>query len=107
SDIFLFPSWYEAFSLATIEAAACGLPIVATKINGTEDFIVPGETGLFIEHDPEQIAGVLVKLTDNPAERARIGANARRLVEQSYTWDHIAHQTEEAYLEYLEEGAKI
>ncbi len=42
SDVFLFPSWYEAFSLATIEAAACGLPVVATSINGTEDFIQPG-----------------------------------------------------------------
>jgi glycosyltransferase involved in cell wall biosynthesis len=42
SDIFFFPSWYEAFSLATIEAAACGLQIVATSINGTEDFIQPG-----------------------------------------------------------------
>jgi glycosyltransferase involved in cell wall biosynthesis len=103
SDIFVFPSWYEAFSLATIEAAACGLPIVATKINGTEDFIVPGETGFFIEHDPEQIAEVLSKLIDNAADRARMGANARRVVEQHYTWDQVAKLTEEAYLEYLSE----
>jgi glycosyltransferase involved in cell wall biosynthesis len=103
SDIFVFPSWYEAFSLATIEAAACGLPIVATKINGTEDFIVPGETGFFIEHDPEQIAEVLSKLIDNAADRARMGANARRVVEQHYTWDQVAKLTEEAYLEYLAE----
>jgi UDP-glucose:(heptosyl)LPS alpha-1,3-glucosyltransferase len=102
SDIFVFPSWYEAFSLATIEAAACGLPIVATQINGTEDFIVPSETGFFIEHDPEQIAGVLSKLIDNAADRARMGANARRVVEQHYTWDQVAKLTEEAYFEYLE-----
>jgi glycosyltransferase involved in cell wall biosynthesis len=103
SDIFVFPSWYEAFSLATIEAAACGLPIVATKINGTEDFIVPGETGFFIEHDPEQIAEVLSKLIDNAADRTRVGANARKVVEQHYTWDQVAKLTEEAYLEYLAE----
>jgi glycosyltransferase involved in cell wall biosynthesis len=106
SDIFVFPSWYEAFSLATIEAAACGLPIVATKINGTEDFIVPGETGFFVERDVEQIAAALTKLLEHESERRRIGANARRLVEQSYTWDRIAQQTEEAYFEYLEEGAR-
>lgn len=102
SDIFLFPSWYEAFSLATIEAAACGLPILATKINGAEDFVEPGETGFFIEHDAEQIANVLSPLIENPADRARLGANARKVVEQRYTWDRVAKLTEEAYLEYLD-----
>jgi glycosyltransferase involved in cell wall biosynthesis len=102
SDVFLFPSWYEAFSLATIEAAACGLPIVATKINGAEDFVIPGQTGFFIEHDPEQIATVLQPLIENPGERLRLGGNARRAVEQGYTWDRVTRLTEEAYLEYLE-----
>lgn len=106
SDIFVFPSWYEAFSLATIEAAACGLPIVATEINGTEDFVVPGETGFFIRHDVEHIAATLAKLIEHESERRRIGANARRVVEKSYTWDRVAEQTEEAYLEYLEEEQK-
>ena len=100
-DIFLFPSWYEAFSLATIEAASCGLPIVATEINGTEDFIIPGETGVFIRHDPDQIAATLLPLIEHEAERRRMGVNARRLVEQSYTWDRVADSTEEAYFEYL------
>jgi glycosyltransferase involved in cell wall biosynthesis len=102
SDIFLFPSWYEAFSLATIEAAACGLPVLATKINGAEDFVVPGETGDFIEHDPKQIAAVLAPLIENAADRRRMGENARRSVEQNYTWDRVAKMTEEAYLEYLD-----
>ena len=102
SDIFVFPSWYEAFSLATIEAAACGLPIVATEINGTEDFIVPGETGFFIRHEVGHIAATLSKLLGQESERRRIGANARRLVEQFYTWDRVAQLTEEAYFEYLE-----
>jgi len=101
SDIFLFPSWYEAFSLATIEAAACGLPIVATEINGAEDFIIPEETGAFIEHDPEQIANVLRPLLLSQAERRRMGNNSRKLVERSYTWDRVADLTEQAYREYL------
>ena len=102
SDIFVFPSWYEAFSLATIEAAACGLPIVATEINGTEDFIVPGETGFFVRHDVDHVAATLSNLLAHESERRRMGANARRLVEQSYTWDRVAELTEEAYLEHLE-----
>jgi glycosyltransferase involved in cell wall biosynthesis len=106
SDIFLFPSWYEAFSLATIEAAACGLPIVATKINGAEDFVVPGETGEFIEHDPKQIAGVLERLVISAADRRRMGENSRKVVEQRYTWDRVAQMTETAYFEYLERAQK-
>lgn len=105
SDIFLFPSWYEAFSLATIEAAACGLPIVATEINGTEDFIVPGENGLFIRHDADHIAAILSQLLANESERRRMGENGRRLVELSYTWNRVAEATEQAYFEYLERFA--
>jgi len=106
SDIFLFPSWYEAFSLATIEAAACGLPIVTTKINGAEDFVESGETGEFIEHDPKQIAAVLERLVVSGADRRRMGENSRKLVEQRYTWDRVAQMTESAYFEYLERAQK-
>ena len=101
ADVFLFPSWYEAFSLATIEAAACGLPVVATRINGTEDFIQAGVTGEFIERDAEQIAAVLRPLVDDAQLRQRMGGKGRLLVEQDYTWDRVAAMTEEAYLEHL------
>ena len=101
SDIFLFPSWYEAFSLATIEAAACGLPIVATSINGTEDFIQPGITGEFVKSDPKHIAQVIDPLIQNAQKRTEMGQNARRLVEQNYTWDRVTEATESAYKEYL------
>ncbi len=97
SDVFLFPSHYEAFSLATIEAAACGLPIVASRINGTEDFIHPGENGEFVPHDPAGIAAVLEPLLRNPAAMRAMGEAGRRLVETRYTWDRVAALTEEAY----------
>ena len=104
SDVFLFPSWYEAFSLATIEAAACGLPIVATSINGTEDFIQPGITGEFVKSDPKHIAQVIDPLIQNAQQRRTMGENARRLVEQKYTWDRVTDATENAYKEYLKLG---
>ena len=100
-DLFLFPSYYEAFSLATIEAAACALPVVATKINGTEDFITPGITGEFIAHDPEQIAATLRPLIADLSTCRRMGGNGRELVEQNYTWDHVTKMTEDAYDDYL------
>ncbi len=99
SDLFLFPSHYEAFSLATIEAAACGLPIIATKINGTEDFIVPGETGAFVEHDVEQIGATLRALMGNPENLRAMGRAGRARVEAEYTWDRVTSLTEDAYRE--------
>jgi len=100
-DAMLFPSWYEAFSLATIEAAACGLPLIATKINGTEDFVEPRVTGLFCEHDPASIARAVNELADDPALRKAMGESARKKVETLYTWDRVADLTEAAYNEVL------
>ena len=101
SDIFLFPSWYEAFSLATIEAAACGLPVLATSINGTEDFIQPGINGEFLRSDPKNIAAVLNPLIADVERRKEMGRKARQLVEQNYTWDRVTEQTEDSYKDYL------
>ena len=103
SDIFFFPSRYEAFSLATIEAAACGLPIVASRINGTEDFITPGENGSFIEHDADHAAKVLQPLLENADLRKTMGKSAWKLVRTHYTWDRVAEMTQNAYFEYLEQ----
>lgn len=96
-DVFLFPSRYEAFSLATIEAAACGLPILATRINGTEDFIQPGENGDFIGSDPADIATRLGGLFNDRETRECMGRKAREIVERDYTWERVASLTEEAY----------
>lgn len=99
ADVFLFPSHYEAFSLATIEAAACGLPIFATKINGTEDFVRPGVTGEFIDRDPVRTARLLEEIAGNSERLREMSRCARELVVRDYTWESVTHRTEEAYRE--------
>lgn len=101
ADLFLFPSRYEAFSLATLEAAACGLPIIASRINGTEDFIEEGETGCFVPFDATGIAEILRNLTADPARLRHMGERAREKVLKNYTWDRIAIRTEAAYQQFL------
>jgi UDP-glucose:(heptosyl)LPS alpha-1,3-glucosyltransferase len=100
-DLFLFPSRYEAFSLATIEAAACGLPIIASRINGTEDFIQEGVNGQFLPFDAERIAGILRALLKEPQRLQSMGACARKSVLENYTWDEVANRTEKAYQRLL------
>ena len=49
SDVFVFPSLYETFSLVTYEAAASGLPIVVSQLYGVEDLLRDGDNGFLIE----------------------------------------------------------
>jgi glycosyltransferase involved in cell wall biosynthesis len=61
ADAFLFPSYFEAFCLAEIEAAAMGLPLLVTRHPGTEMIVRPGKNGLFMEADPRDIADKMQK----------------------------------------------
>jgi UDP-glucose:(heptosyl)LPS alpha-1,3-glucosyltransferase len=78
ADIFVYPSQYEAFSLVTLEAAASGLPLVVTRINGTEELVRDGENGLFVEARPDDIAAKLQVLVRDPRLRERLADGARR-----------------------------
>jgi UDP-glucose:(heptosyl)LPS alpha-1,3-glucosyltransferase len=77
ADIFLYPSAYEAMALVGIEAAAAGLAVLTTKINGSEDFIRDGENGLFVQPDPADIAAKLQVVLGDGALRARLAHQAR------------------------------
>jgi len=96
SDIFVLPTYYEAFSLATLEAAASGLPLVVTKVNGTEELVREGMNGLFIERDADSIAQRLNLLLNDGVKRKELGDNARRTAE-SYSWKNIGEKTLKVY----------
>ena len=89
ADLLLFPSRYEAFSLVTLEAAGCGLPIVAHAINGTEDLITPGVNGMLSELGPDALRECVLRLRDDTALRERM-RSAIALTAQRYAWDRIA-----------------
>jgi glycosyltransferase involved in cell wall biosynthesis len=91
SDVFVFPSRYEAFSLVTLEAAASGLPIVAHAINGTEELVRDGENGWLVPVGADAMREKIEILRDDPVRRARMSAAA---VESSrrYGWDRIADE---------------
>jgi UDP-glucose:(heptosyl)LPS alpha-1,3-glucosyltransferase len=98
SDIFVFPTMYEAFSLATLEAVASGLPILATKVNGTEELIIDGHNGFFIERDPRKIAEKINILIGDRKLLKNMSKNARKTA-KGYSWDSIAERTMKVYKE--------
>jgi glycosyltransferase involved in cell wall biosynthesis len=84
---FVFPSECEGFAKATLEAAACALPLIATRESG--DAIVDGETGIMIPpNNPDSLAAALDHCAQHRDEILTLGQNARKLVEQRFTWDH-------------------
>ncbi len=78
ADAFVLASGYETFSLVTFEAAASGLPILATAVSGVRELIEDGRNGFLIAPEPDTIAERLRQLAADPALRSRLGVAARR-----------------------------
>lgn len=78
ADVFCLPSYREGFGMVVIEAAAAGIPAVASRIYGVTDAVQEGVTGLL--HRPGDVADItraMRDLADDPARRAALGAAAR------------------------------
>lgn len=89
TDVYVFPTNYETFSLVCMEALACGVPVIATQVGGIEDYIVDGVNGYFIERNPEQIADRVRATFTTPEHYAELSTNARATA-RAYTWNRIA-----------------
>ena len=88
-DALVFPTVYEGFSLATLEAAATGLPLLIGRVPGSAELIAEGETGFFIDRTSDSVHRALEALADDPPLRRRMGEAARR-VSEKYSWDNCA-----------------
>jgi UDP-glucose:(heptosyl)LPS alpha-1,3-glucosyltransferase len=95
-DAFVLPSSYETFSLVTFEAAASGLPLLATPVSGVRELIEDDRNGFLIDRDPQTIARRLGELGDDPALRARLGAGARESA-LAYSWEQTVAKHEQLY----------
>jgi UDP-glucose:(heptosyl)LPS alpha-1,3-glucosyltransferase len=98
ADAFLLPTAYEVFPLVVLEAAAAGLPLLVTRVNGVEDILVHGDNGWFIEPEGAMIAARLAELQRNEALRRKMGAAARAAT-TAYTWERSV----EAYVQLYDE----
>lgn len=78
SDLYVWPAVNEAYGMALLEAAACGLPVVATTSGGIPQIVDHGHTGLLApEDDPAALGDYVRRMLEQPALRRRMGANAR------------------------------
>jgi phosphatidyl-myo-inositol dimannoside synthase len=81
----------EGFGISLVEAAACGLPVVAGRSGGIPETVLDGETGLLVKAEgPAEACKAVRRLLDDPALARSLGARGRRAVETKYNWDRVA-----------------
>lgn len=101
-DVFVQASNWEAFGIAIVEAMACGLPVVATNVEGVVDIIDDGVDGFLIPpKEPRALADRILRLLCHPELRRRIGAAARRKVEENFDIRDMADKMANIYLKLL------
>jgi glycosyltransferase involved in cell wall biosynthesis len=102
ADIFVLPSRHEGMPNVVLEAMACGLPVIATGIAGSEELVVDGQTGFLVPvDDPSALAAALKTLLTDPRRVQSMGQAGRERVVASYTWEAVT----DSYLSRLEKKA--
>ncbi len=102
ADVFVSTPWYEPYGLTPLEAMACGTPAVCSSVGGITYTVADGVSGFLVPpRDPPRLAERLeLLLTDDPL-RQRLARNARRRVEDLFTWTTVSERTAEVYRELL------
>lgn len=99
ADVFCLPSMMstECYPLTILEAMACGVPIVASKIGGIPDAVKDEENGLLVPpRDTEKLAEAIIYLLENEGVRGRMGKKGSEKASKN-SWERIAEETEKVY----------
>jgi glycosyltransferase involved in cell wall biosynthesis len=97
-DVFVLPSPWEAFPIASLEALACGVPQVATNVGGIPEAVSDGATGLLCPpNDPDRLAQQIVRLLSDPDLRARMSRASRERHRRLFTLERMLDQTAAVY----------
>jgi UDP-glucose:(heptosyl)LPS alpha-1,3-glucosyltransferase len=91
ADIYAAPSLEDSFNLPVLEAMACGLPVLVSRLAGISEYIADGVDGVLLPDpaDPSALAGSLSLLLQRPELRRSLGENAARKAQQ-FSWDRQA-----------------
>jgi glycosyltransferase involved in cell wall biosynthesis len=91
ADIMVIPSFTEGLSNAMIEAMACGLPVVSTKVSGSSILLGPPPAGRLVSMgSTTELAGAMTELLNDESARVLLGANARRAFESNFDLRAVA-----------------
>jgi glycosyltransferase involved in cell wall biosynthesis len=103
ADAVVLSSAREQFGQVLVEGMACALPAIATRSLGPSSIVDDGETGWLLDQDPEALAGALAAALDDPRERERRGAAARRAARERYSWRAIGGELSDLLAELVDQ----
>ena len=102
-DVFILPSWKEAFGIVYLEAMAHGKPIIGTTGEGISEILAQEGVGRAV---PPQVVSAITEevrgLFRNPEQAAEMGRRGKELVSRKFTWEYNAQQTLKFYEEIIE-----
>jgi glycosyltransferase involved in cell wall biosynthesis len=102
STVFAMPTLHEPFGLAFLDAMACGLPCVGTRVEAVGEIVREGETGLLVPPgDPIALAAALERLLADPGRARAMGARGRARIFAGGLWHHAAARLERALCDAL------
>jgi polysaccharide biosynthesis protein PslH len=98
ASMFVLPSRSEGIPLTALEAMACGVPVVATRVGGLPEVVDDAVTGLLVPPaDPAALAEAMVLLWNDPARGDRMAAAARRRAEERFDIRRMVREYEDLY----------
>lgn len=97
ADLFVFPSYHEGMPVSALEAMACGLPVVCSRIRGNVGIVEDGDNGyLFEPSDEVVLAEKLGLLMNNPQKRLEMGAKNREIV-KDFSMEAVTEELKNIY----------
>jgi len=103
ASLSVLPSLTEGISLTLLEAMACGLPVVATRVGGNPEVVADGETGILVPPaSPEEMARAILRVYGDAGLGRKMGAAARRRVESCFDARRMVGHYEDLYFETLQ-----
>lgn len=107
SDVFVMSSLWEGLGLVFLEAMACGIPVLSTRVSAVPEVVVEGETGLLVPpSDPDALAAAMRELALDPEGRRRMGAAGRARVRAVFGLERMVEETLAVYRELVPDAAR-
>jgi D-inositol-3-phosphate glycosyltransferase len=98
ADVFVTMPWYEPFGITPVEAMACGIPVIGSRVGGIQYSVEDGRTGFLVEaRNADALARRLAHVFSNPSIPRLLGKRALRRAWERFTWHDVARALAELY----------
>ncbi len=107
-DIYVQPSMWEGLCITVVEAMACGLPVIASKVGGIAESIVDGRNGFLVPQKvPSVLAARILQLIEHPDLRIAMGRRSREIAEEKYCLQRMCRIIEESIDDLIKTKMKV